>query len=358
MVFRVPVDTTLPGGGGGGWGEGGGGGDTTSHIQPPAPRDVRAKTTAIGEFNVSWKDYDQADWQGTSPFSWSVRYCSASQAGNPGDPFDPLGIGPPGTGAAYSARAWILHMLYVSKQVGSTPALGHGARMSLTHREDLPDGYVLVVGTTGTYVGPPSYPIYLRLTAESLVVPDVGTVGPLALTITKERVPRDVLRVDGQYGVLFSPTVQQFAGVHPHVINYDGVSTPREVGPMARWDGSNGIITFTYRVPVEPGQASGTAQFTHGSANVVWVSGDTFSAGYVGRRIIADLSATVASATYVVQTYTNSTHIALNAVFFDPNGVGGIYQWKIFSNSTWYFVPIGKSGARVGDYTTAPSLSL
>lgn len=346
MAFKVPSDF----GGDRGSGEGGGGGGTGQpRIVPPAPRDVSARVTRIGEFTVTWRDFSQSDWPHGIPFAWYVRYCPADLAGNPGDRPDT---------PAPEFYSWATDVLFKSKYVGSISAVGNGQVMSLTHREDLPDGYVQVVGSNGPQVGPCSYPLYVRLTANGNVAPDVGIVGPLGLTITKERVPRDVLRIDGQYGILMSPELNEFAGVHPHVTNYGGVSTAREIGRMASWDGSRGINTFTYRLPVEQGLASGTALFTHGSAAVLWISGDTFSAGHLGRAIIADYSSTQASPTYVVQTFTDTTHIDLNAVFFDPNGVGGTYAWKVFSNSTWYFVPIGKSGARVGDYTTAPSLSL
>lgn len=354
MAFKITGNFggDQPGSGEGGGGNGGGINTGTNRIDPPAPRNVSVKVgglgAVIGSFTVTWQDYSQADWNGTTPFWWSVRYCSAAEAGHAGDRPDT---------PAPNFYSWVTHVLDKSRSLGLFQAEGHGKYMTLSHTEQLPDGYIMVVGTSGAHVGPPNYPIFVRLTVNLDTIPDVGIVGPNVFTVSKERVPRDVLRFDMTYFILLPPEFHEFAGVHPHVIDYNGYTAPREMGAMARWDGSTGLQRMTYRLPVETGQAEGTATFTHGSAAVLWISNDTFSAGYVGRKIVVDLDSDTADV-YQIQTFVDPTHITLNAVFFDPNGVGGTYPFKVLSNSTFYFVPIGKSGARVGDYTTAASVSI
>jgi len=295
----------------------------------PSPIGVTAEVTGANEFMVKWAD---AKPVGTRRliFDWFILYCGRKLAGSPSGRVD-----------------WNESVAKKASIVGAIPSLGTGQQLSYTHRDtSLPDGYVQIQGISDSGIkGRPSTPVPLQITGNTGGIPDLITA--LDLTLTKERIPRDVLRIDGLW---YPPNDRtELAGLQLYLVGYNGESTPRELGSMTPWSGSSGTNYLQHRLPVETGFAQGTALFTNGSAAVVRATGPTFITGtWNGHSMIADLDAQTSSATYKVLSVSDADHLTLTSNFQEATGT---YSFIALNITIAYFVAVGKSGARTSDYT-------
>lgn len=308
----------------------------TRFRRPPAAKNVTARVTGVGQVTVRWQDYNPTDpWDINEDFAWYIRYCPAAVAG-------------------VQDAHWTLSVLQRSKVIGVMGAVGSGQYFTITYHEDnIPDGYIMVRGESTSMQGEPSTPIFVQLGDDNTdTTPDVSSINVLDVTVEKERVPYDVLKLDFFYIAPFNK--KDFAGVHVHMVGYNGVSVPVEIGQMAHWDKSSGLLTHTHRLAIEGGLGSGTATFTNGSPNVVRLTGTNFNGAWVNRQILIDMSSTEAHAERTIASFTDANHIAMNADFI---GVTGTYTWKVLNQTTFYVVPIGLNGSR-GDYSAAGSAAI
>ena len=313
----------------------GGGGSTPRYTAgPPQPQNVRVRLISVGNFLMSWTDLPPSANTGVRAF-WMVFYTSKDVAGS-----------------QTSQQNWSTNTYKGGQRIASVDSTFSGGTISVSF--SLPnqqDGYVQVVGYfVNSNGGVPSVPILLNFEGNLNLVP--GNVLSASMVVSKERVPYDVLRLDATYTPPADLTLD-YGGAAVYMVGYNAGTIPQEF-TMDQWDHSTGNQLATFRLPIETGQGSGTATFTNGSGGVLGVTGTAFSAGWVGRKFLVDVSST-SSQVYQVSAFTDGTHLTITPTF---TGTNGTYSWKALNAVTFYFVSVGTSGARVIDYTTAVSTSI
>jgi hypothetical protein len=339
------------------WGRSGpAGGDPTSTPPPPqtgeqrvrAPQNVTVTVLGGGSFKVTWNDiryrFADGELRETLLDHWRVIYASTEVAGSP-------------TGG----EQWADRVANIGLGIYETHASGQGALISYTHTDtSLGDGWVVVVGISVTgLIGHPSQPAYVRLESATTALADDVTDVDLAV----ERRTVNGYQVLRLYPEYTSPSdMDQFWGVQLYVNGFHEVDLEEIASPhkFPTDTGGEPIPPDSWKFDIPAGDfpgsslGLGTATFTNGSKNVVWASGDTFSAGMATRPIYIKEFSTVDGlwTTNTVDVFTDATHIVLLNNF---TGVTGVYSWDVQQILIVYFVSLNRRGGRTATPTSAPN---
>jgi hypothetical protein len=300
-----------------------------------------------GTWQASWSDVrvPQGADDTFLPPNWVVGFCTDSAAG-----------------PSSASTTWAQDVRDKSKVLGTVFSNGRGETLTWSQGDvSSGDGWVVIWGESALQgkKGQPCKPMHdvVSLTSGGILLdPQVA--------VTADRIIRKVHLEDNAgsdvyefvHTIKWKPpatVLTEFAGMQTYITGINGGTRPTEASSMCPWNGTTGFQTYGFSIPEDEGVQDTVALFTHGSANLVYVSGDHFSAGVNGHWV----SVFGASADDEVAVYTshqlssaNSTHMVLDAAF---TGTTGNYSMRVYNIWTYYLVAVSVSGVRRGDPTAS-----
>ncbi len=349
MARNLPTDSADNGGiDGNGFRSGGGKGNQRPQVvRPPGPpRSASLTVYSNGTWQAKWQDVriPQGADDTFDPPDWIVGFCPDAAAG-----------------PASNNLSWARDVRDKAKVLGDVASNGRGQMLSWSQGDvSSGDGWVVIWGeNVSGKKGEPCHPMHDVVSLTTGAIPNDPQPGG----VTADRFVRKVHYEDNAgsnvyefvHTIKWKPPATQlteFAGMQMYRTGVNGTADLIETSSMCPWNGTTGVNTYSFITPEDEGVTSHkntVATFTHGSANLVWVSGDHFSSANNGKWVVvygASADDEVAVYTAHQLSSANSTHMVLDAAF---TGTTGNYSMRIYNTWTYYLVGVSVSGLRRGD---------